>query len=90
MQIWYSQLIYDSEIEYKKYRVKTTIKSFRDLEIYKRTTALSAELFTLKPPDGTHSKHLENELEMLRELPNTCRNILPKVMVIVTAIKRWA
>ena len=25
-------------MEYKKYRVKTTVKSFRDLEIYKRTT----------------------------------------------------
>ncbi len=55
-------------MEYKKYRVKTTIKSFRDLEVYKRTTALSAELFTLNPPDGAHNKHLENELEVLREL----------------------
>ena len=55
-------------MEDKKYRVKTTIKSFRDLEVYKRTTALSAELFTLKPPDGAHNKHLENELEVLKEL----------------------
>ena len=51
VQIWFSELIYESETEYKKYRVKTTIKSFRDLEIYKRTTALSAELFTLNPPE---------------------------------------
>ncbi len=68
VQLWYRQLIYDSEMEYKKYRVKTTIKSFRDLEVYQRTTALSAELFTLNPPDGTHNKHLENELEVLKEL----------------------
>jgi len=54
-------------MEYKRYRVKTTIKSFRDLEVYKRTTLLCAELFVLKPPEGA-SKSLDSELNMLREL----------------------
>lgn len=55
-------------MEYKNFRVKTTIKSFRDLEIYKRTTALCAELFTLQAPEGANSKKLEAELNILREL----------------------
>jgi len=55
-------------MEYKKFRVKTTVKSFRDLEIYRRTTALCAELFTLRSPKGANSKQLETELDILREL----------------------
>ena len=54
-------------MEYKKYRVKTTIKSFRDLEIYKRTTLLCAELFALNPPEGAN-KSLNSELVILRDL----------------------
>ena len=55
-------------MEYKKFRVKTTVKSFRDLEIYKRTTALCAELFTLQLSEGKNSKQLQTELDILREL----------------------
>jgi len=32
-------------MEYKKYRVRTPIKSFRDLEVYRQTTLLSSEVF---------------------------------------------
>ena len=55
-------------MEYKKYRVKTTIKNFRDLEIYKQTTALSGELFTLKLPEDVDNKRLEHEIEILGDL----------------------
>ena len=55
-------------MEYKRYRVKTTIKSFRDLEIYKRTTALSAELFTLRLPESIDDKRIEDELNLLRDI----------------------
>lgn len=55
-------------MEYKKFRVKTTVKSFRDLEIYKRTTALCAELFTLQLSKGADNKQLQTELDILREL----------------------
>ena len=54
-------------MEYRKYRVKTTVKSFRDLEIYKRTTLLCAEIFALNPPEGAN-KSLNGELEILKEL----------------------
>ncbi len=53
-------------MEYKKYRVKTTIK--KTLKFISGPRLYLLELFTLNPPDGTHNKHLENELEVLREL----------------------
>lgn len=55
-------------MEYKKFRVKTSLKSFRDLEIYKRTTALCAELYTLELPDCANIKQITAELDILREL----------------------
>ena len=55
-------------MEYKNFRVKTTVKSFRDLEIYRRTTALCAELFTLQASGSAKNKQLETELDILREL----------------------
>ena len=33
--------------EYRKFRVRTPIKSFRDLEVYKKTTELSADLYLI-------------------------------------------
>ncbi len=53
-------------MEYRKFRVKTSVKSFRDLEIYKRTTALCAELFTLKIEDN--NKQTRTELDILASL----------------------
>ena len=34
---------------YKQYRVRTPIKSFRDLEVYRQTTLLSSEVFQFAP-----------------------------------------
>ncbi len=35
--------------DYKEYRVRTPIKSFRDLEVYRQTTLLSSEVFQFVP-----------------------------------------
>ena len=35
--------------EYNKYRVKTSVKSFRDLEVYCQATLLSSEIFKIIP-----------------------------------------
>ena len=35
--------------EYNKYRVKTSVKSFRDLEVYRQTTLLCSEIFKFIP-----------------------------------------
>lgn len=40
-----------NKTEYKKFRVRSTIKSFRDLEVYQKTTELSAEIFSWKLPE---------------------------------------
>lgn len=56
-------------LEYRKFRVRGHIKSFRDLEIYKQTTRLSSQIYDLKlPPKIKGKKLLEQELEILRNL----------------------
>jgi hypothetical protein len=55
--------------EYKKFRVKSTIKSFRDLEVYKETTQLSVEIFqTELPPTIKRRQKLQSEIDILYEL----------------------
>lgn len=54
------------KLEYKKYRVKSPIKTFRDLEVYKNTTQLAAEVFQIKSPKS--DKNLEKELDILKEI----------------------
>ncbi len=50
----------------KKYRIKSPIKSFRDLEVYQKTTALAVAIykFTLPKPQ----KHLQEEWDILKNL----------------------
>lgn len=53
-------------MEYKKYRVKSPVKSFRDLEVYKRTTQYAAEIFQIKLPKTDAA--LQQELDILKDL----------------------
>jgi len=58
-----------NKLEYKKFRVRGNIKSFRDLEIYKQTTQLSSQIYDLTFPLNIKGKKLmEGELELLRNL----------------------
>lgn len=52
---------------YKQYRVRTPIKSFRDLEVYRQTTLLSSEIFQLisKIKKSKKEKRLLEEFEIL-------------------------
>ena len=52
--------------EFKKYRVRTAIRSFRDLEVYQKTTQLASEIFKLKLP-----KELQEEQNNLKKLSQT-------------------
>lgn len=57
------------KLEYKKFRVRGHIKSFRDLEIYKQTTLLSSQIYDITlPPKIRGKKLLESELEILRNI----------------------
>lgn len=58
-----------SKLEYRKFRVRGHIRSFRDLEIYKQTTRLSSQIYELElPPKIKNKKLLEKELELLRNI----------------------
>lgn len=55
--------------EYRKFRVKSPIKTFRDLEVYKQTTQLSAQLFQFELPKTIKNrKNLAEETKILYEL----------------------
>jgi len=62
-----SALLYKTFMTYSKFRVKTPIKSFRDLEVYQEATKLSAQLFNLKIPEKYQSEELNVELGTLKE-----------------------
>jgi len=55
--------------EYKKFRVKSSIKTFRDLEVYRQTTQLSADIFQFELPETVKMrKKLSEETRILYEL----------------------
>ncbi len=51
----------------RTFRVKSAVKSFRDLEVYQRTTQLSSQLFVLALPKKT-SPDLLQEVKFLRNI----------------------
>jgi len=65
-------------MDYKKYRVRTPVKTFRDLEVYQATTNLSAELFNLKMPNKyKRNKNVAEEMNNLRE----ASKMVPRLIV---------
>lgn len=50
--------------EYKKFRVKSAVRSFRDLEVYKKTNQLASEFFKLELPKSCAA--IRGELDALR------------------------
>ncbi len=63
--------------EYKKYRIKSPVKSFRDLEVYRQTTLLSSEIFKFIPEikKSKKNKYLLDEFEILYSLSK----LIPKL-----------
>ena len=57
---------YGKKQEYQNFRVKSPIKTFRDLEVYKNTTLLVAEIFQIKIPESARA--LEKEFEILKDI----------------------
>ncbi len=56
-------------MEYKRYRVRSPVKSFRDLEVYQISTNLSASFYNLKLPSRyAHRKEISAEFNNLREI----------------------
>ena len=64
--------------EYNKYRIKSPVKSFRDLEIYRQTTLLCSEIFKFIPVirRSKKDKCLLDEFEILYSLSK----LIPKLI----------
>lgn len=59
-------------MEYKRFRVKSVVKSFRDLEVYQKTIELSTNIFNLTLPKKYANKlrsHHEKLLELSQRVP---------------------
>lgn len=64
-------------LEYKKFRVRTPVKSFRDLEVYQTTIILSAELFKLKiPAKYRRNVNLIEEVGKLQEITKSIPRLI--------------
>lgn len=59
---------------YRNFRVKSPVKSFRDLEVYKNTTQLAVSLFQFKPKG--QSPNLEKEMEIAQNIAK----LIPKMI----------
>lgn len=67
-----------SNLEYRKFRVRSPVKSFRDLEVYQISTRLSAEIFGLKiPTKYRRNKDVIEEVGKLKEMSK----IIPRLIV---------
>ena len=64
--------------EYSKYRVRTPVKSFRDLDVYRQTNLLCSEIFKFTPAIKRTKKDkcLLNEFEILYSLSK----LIPKLI----------
>jgi hypothetical protein len=63
-------------MNYKKFRVRTPVKTFRDLEVYQESTKLAAEIFNFKLP----KKYQEELLEEIQNLKQMSK-VIPKMIV---------
>lgn len=63
---------------YQRFRVRSPVRSFRDLEVYQEATKLSAEIFGLKPPKNyKNDKDIGSEINILKEMSK----IVPRLIV---------
>ena len=62
--------------KYKKFRIRTPVRTFRDLEVYQESTKLAAQIFNLKLPGEYKGKILE-EIQNLEQMSK----IIPKLIV---------
>lgn len=61
---------------YRKFRVRTPVRTFRDLEVYQETTKLAAQIFNLKLP----AKYKEEATEEIQNLKQMAK-VVPKLIV---------
>ena len=64
-------------MQYKKIRVRTPVRTFRDLEVYQQAIKLSADVFNLKLPAKFKDPAICGEVDKLKEISK----IVPKMIV---------
>ena len=66
--------------EYKKFRVRTPVKSFRDLEVYRQTVLLTSDIFILygkiKKSKKAKDQRLAEEFDILYKLAKTAPKLI--------------
>jgi len=63
-------------MDYKKFHVRTPVRTFRDLEVYQESTKLAAQIFNFKIP-GKYKKELLEEIQNLKQMSK----VIPKLIV---------
>ena len=62
----YPNFKYKYKPEYKRFRVKTPIRSFRDLDVYQQTLKFAAQIYRLEL--SKTDKSLQDDLDTLKEV----------------------
>ena len=63
-------------MDYKKFRIRTPVRTFRDLEVYQESTKLAAQIFNLKLP-GKYKEEALEEIQVLKQMSK----VVPKLIV---------
>jgi len=63
-------------MDYKRFRVRTPVRTFRDLEVYQESTKLAAQIFNLKLP----AKYKDEVAEEIKNLKQMAK-VVPKLIV---------
>ncbi|TRZ83741.1 hypothetical protein D4R86_00235 [bacterium] len=63
-------------MDYQRFRVRTPVRTFRDLEVYQESTKLAAQIFNFKIP----RKYKEGVLEEVQNLKQMAK-VVPKLIV---------
>ena len=63
-------------MNYKKFRVRTPVRTFRDLEVYQESTKLAAQIFNFKLPKK-YKEEMFEEIQVLKQMSK----IIPKMIV---------
>lgn len=63
-------------MDYKRFRVRTPVRTFRDLEVYQESTKLAAAVFNFKLP----AKYKEETAEEIQNLKQMAK-VVPKLIV---------
>lgn len=63
-----------SNLEYKRFRVKSAVRSFRDLEVYRKTNQFAAEIYKIELPKSFAG--LKSEFDSLKNIAKSIPELI--------------